>query len=569
MTESPLMDSGLVFLVFSLRDDPIACLNKAMAFLTVVASSRFPSTNNQLKTSLNPRNQATIQDGRGHGATSSGMTRQGLLNATIVKIEDLDTYDSDCDDILNAKAVLMANISNYASDVISKVPHSETYLNDMENQKTLILEEVSRLKMAEKDKDPEAIKRKFSNKPIDYVKLNKIYEDFGKHFVGQQELSGDEAVWYHMLNPSTKSFVELPVKIEVPKELPKTTPNARTEGEWGFKHTKAVFNNEIISFLKSLKDIFNVFDRDLLNEIMKVQTVFDQMDAVVQQSSVGKQRLEIPKIELLLEIDRLLQQIMSQDIILTTMIPMSLISGSVNVEGKQNDSCDKCFNLEAELLKLQNAHNDLLKRCSQLKNINFFENNDLKAELQDKDTTIFEQAKVKQLLDNVLDFSCKHAQRIHELLVYVQDTCPNAIKPSAEKVAVTPKNNVKKVRFSEHLISSSNIKQVESSKTSDSNTHVLSPTELKCSTTNCGSKPLGNKKNNRISQTPGRNMKNKVEAQPRNVNSLNRVVEPIHNVDVKHSLLKANSEPICATCKKSTFDGVHDMCLLDFVTKYE
>nr|GEZ06437.1 hypothetical protein [Tanacetum cinerariifolium] len=34
--------------------------------------------------------------------------------------EDLDTYDSDCDDILNAKAVLMANIFNYGSDVISK-----------------------------------------------------------------------------------------------------------------------------------------------------------------------------------------------------------------------------------------------------------------------------------------------------------------------------------------------------------------------------------------------------------------------------------------------------------------
>ncbi|GJT57776.1 hypothetical protein Tco_0992830 [Tanacetum coccineum] len=31
-------------------------------------------------------------------------------------------------------AVLMANISNYGSDVISEVPHSETYPNDMENQ---------------------------------------------------------------------------------------------------------------------------------------------------------------------------------------------------------------------------------------------------------------------------------------------------------------------------------------------------------------------------------------------------------------------------------------------------
>nr|GFB99980.1 hypothetical protein [Tanacetum cinerariifolium] len=46
------------------RDDLIACLNMAMAFLTAVASLRFPSTNNQLRTSSTSRNQATIQDGR-------------------------------------------------------------------------------------------------------------------------------------------------------------------------------------------------------------------------------------------------------------------------------------------------------------------------------------------------------------------------------------------------------------------------------------------------------------------------------------------------------------------------
>ncbi|GJR73655.1 hypothetical protein Tco_0086020 [Tanacetum coccineum] len=58
---------------------------------------------------------------------------------------------------------------------------------------------------------------------------------------------------------------------------------------------------------------------------------------------------------------------------------------------------------------------------------------------------IVEQAKAKQPLDKELDFACKHAQRIQELLVYVQDTCPNAIKLSAKKVVVTPKNNVKKI----------------------------------------------------------------------------------------------------------------------------
>ncbi|GKG01118.1 hypothetical protein Tco_0305823, partial [Tanacetum coccineum] len=50
------------------------------------------------------------------------------------KTEDLDAYDSDCDDVSNANAVLMANLSNYGTDVISEVPHFEPYHTDMDNQ---------------------------------------------------------------------------------------------------------------------------------------------------------------------------------------------------------------------------------------------------------------------------------------------------------------------------------------------------------------------------------------------------------------------------------------------------
>ncbi|GJR62871.1 hypothetical protein Tco_1505033 [Tanacetum coccineum] len=180
---------------------------------------------------------------------------------------------------------------------------------------------------------------------------------------------------------------------------------------------------------------------------------------------------------------------------------------------------------------------------------------------------IVELAKAKQPLDSELDFACKYATRIQELLVYVQDTCPNAITPSSKKIAVTPMNNVKKVRFAEPITSSSKTQQVESSKTSDSNTPVLSSTGVKCSTSNCGSKPPGNKKNDRILQKPSRNKKNNVEAQPRKVNKLNRVAKPVCDVDVKHSLSNANSEILCASCNKSMFDAVHDKCLLDFVKK--
>ncbi|GJX78012.1 hypothetical protein Tco_0324823, partial [Tanacetum coccineum] len=215
-------------------------------------------------------------------------------------------------------------------------------------------------------------------------------------------------------------------------------------------------------------------------------------------------------------------------------------------------------------------------------NLKSVDNEDLKAQIQDKNRCllgyckigkftqeqanilweIVEQAKAKQPLDSELDFACKYAIRIQELLVYAQDTCPNAIIPSAKKVTVKPMNNVKKVRFDEPLTSSSNIKQVESSNTSNSNTPVLSSTGVKCSTSNCGSKAPGNKKNDRISQTPSRNKKKKVEAQPRKVN---HVVKPVCDVDVKHSLSNANSEILCDTCNKSMFDSVHDKCLLDLV----
>ncbi|GJY05354.1 retrovirus-related pol polyprotein from transposon TNT 1-94 [Tanacetum coccineum] len=160
--------------------------------------------------------------------------------------------------------------------------------------------------------------------------------------------------------------------------------------------------------------------------------VFDQMDAAVQQSLVDKQCLEIAKKELLLENDRLLQQIMSQGVLLTVMNYMSLIDESVHIERKRNESCDKCFNLDAELLKSQNAHKDLLKRYPQLEKhcislelsiqlnqeifqkdescnnqnaleiLEFFEKNDLKAQLQYKDTTI---CKLKEIIKSIREKS--------------------------------------------------------------------------------------------------------------------------------------------------------------------
>nr|GFC94621.1 hypothetical protein [Tanacetum cinerariifolium] len=57
-------EAGLVVPVFQKRDDPIDAINHMMSFLTSVVASRYPAINNQLRTSSNPRQQATINNGR-------------------------------------------------------------------------------------------------------------------------------------------------------------------------------------------------------------------------------------------------------------------------------------------------------------------------------------------------------------------------------------------------------------------------------------------------------------------------------------------------------------------------
>ncbi|GJY12373.1 reverse transcriptase domain-containing protein [Tanacetum coccineum] len=217
MTESLIIDSGFAVLVFSLEDDLIAYLNKAMDFLIAVASSKL-EPNNQLRTSFNPRNQATIQDGRvtvqqvqgrqwqnyfsttyksnatnlrgnttsrqervvkcyncqGEGHMARQCTQPKLPwnaawykeKAMFVEAQEAGQilneeqlaflvdpgipasqaqivipYNADCDDLLTAQAVLMANISNYGSNFISEIPNSETYLNDIDNQSVHTLQD--------------------------------------------------------------------------------------------------------------------------------------------------------------------------------------------------------------------------------------------------------------------------------------------------------------------------------------------------------------------------------------------------------------------------------------------
>ncbi|GJU32231.1 retrovirus-related pol polyprotein from transposon TNT 1-94 [Tanacetum coccineum] len=407
MTEFPQMDSDLAVPVFSQGDDPITYLNKAMALLTAVASSMFPSTNNQLSTSSNPRNQATIQDGRitvqqvqgrqgqsyvgtgykGHmarqytqpkrprnaawfkkkamlaeahesgqvldkeqltfladlGIPNGQAAQTTILNNAAFQIGDLDSYDSDCDDVSNAKVVLMANLSNYGSDVISEGSHSKPYHNDMDNQK----------------------------------------------------LSTEQAFWLQTSNPNTEQSDISPGRIEAHSELPKAslvntslkkikfhlsnfdtvvkkqiTPDAITEGEWGLEHTKAIFLKEIIPFLKTLKDTFNVFYRDLLNENVLL-SVMNSTTLIGESVNLEMQRKYFKN-------NDLKTQLQAKD---TIICKLKEHIKSIRENDKEEKVKQDMDEIETINIKLGHKHSDSLILQLNSKSV---ENADLKAQFQDK-----------------------------------------------------------------------------------------------------------------------------------------------------------------------------------------
>ncbi|GJT77933.1 hypothetical protein Tco_1044658 [Tanacetum coccineum] len=159
-----------------------------MSFLTAVVTSRYPTTNNQLRILSNPRQQATINDGRvtlqpiqgrqtsfAAGTTrtytprasgsNSGKQRtvisqvsgqilheeelafladlviaEGQATQTVIthnaayQADDLDANYSDCDELNTAKVALMANLSHYGSDALAEVHNPDNVDNNMIHQ---------------------------------------------------------------------------------------------------------------------------------------------------------------------------------------------------------------------------------------------------------------------------------------------------------------------------------------------------------------------------------------------------------------------------------------------------
>nr|GEX32916.1 hypothetical protein [Tanacetum cinerariifolium] len=328
------------------------------------------------------------------GMAETQSTQYVVTNNAAYQADDLDAYDSDCDEINSAKIAIMVNLSLYGYDNLAKVhnldivpnnvidqhvqskdidnlkhplfehlkekesleqmvtllkkdfqkeesqnidrelaleKHLEPKLYDgsviqktnsiviRDSEETLMLEDESRSKMLQKQKDPMMSEKKVNTKPLDYAALNQLSQDFETRFVPQTELSAEQAFWsqnsgnFKEPNLSTSTTI-----VEVPKELSKvsmvnsslkklkfhlasfnmvvkerTTATTITEGTWGFEHTKACFRDEIIPFVKALKELFNSFDQFFIDELIEVQNVFKQMEQAIEQIVLRKRNFKI------------------------------------------------------------------------------------------------------------------------------------------------------------------------------------------------------------------------------------------------------------------------------------
>ncbi|GKD12087.1 hypothetical protein Tco_1196494, partial [Tanacetum coccineum] len=96
-------------------DDLIENLTKTVALLSQSYKTHLPQTNNQLKTSSNIRNQATVQNGRvvvQNVQDEPPIQDLALSMDQVFQADQCDAFKSDVDEAPTAQTMFMANLSS-------------------------------------------------------------------------------------------------------------------------------------------------------------------------------------------------------------------------------------------------------------------------------------------------------------------------------------------------------------------------------------------------------------------------------------------------------------------------
>ncbi|GJS66099.1 hypothetical protein Tco_0680663 [Tanacetum coccineum] len=296
----------------------------------------------------------------------------------------------------------------------------------------------------------------------------------------------------------------------------RTTATAITKGSWGFKHTKACFRDEIIPFIKALKDLFNTFDQYLIDDLSEVQNVFHQMEQAVEQhrlesktdSSVSNQ--SAPNFDQYIKLNELKAQSQEKDTVIKKLKErIKSLSGNVNEDKVKKDIEE----IETINIKLDQREKDLVilalkNELRKLKGKDFSDNVVTKHPIALEMLIINVEPIAPRLLINKTAHSdyLRHTQEQAVILreIVEQGKLQNPLNNSLDSaLVVTLKNKDKRVRFTEPVTSSGNTnKKIASSSNLVSNKLMLSSIGVKPSTSASRSQPSGNTKKDKIRRTP-------------------------------------------------------------------
>nr|GEX12225.1 retrotransposon protein, putative, unclassified [Tanacetum cinerariifolium] len=498
------------------------------------------------------------------GIAKTSSTQYVVTNNVAYQADDLDAYDSDCNELSSAKIALMANFSHYGSDNLAE---------DSKNVNDFLSAELERYK----DQD-HSIRQALGFQNLCYLKRAqqlkpKLYDGsviqkndaIVIHDSGETLMLEDESLQSKEPNLSSSTTM-----VEVPKELPKVSM--------------------VNSSLKKLKfhlasfdmELFNSFDQFLIDELTKVQNVFNQMERAVEQTCVEKNKFQDRMKNVLKYNERLLEQAISVDIvnivvhdhvnsafIMKLKERLNYLSGNVKEEKIKRELEEiETINIELDhgVTKLVAENEHLKQTYKQL----YDSIKSLRVQSKEQYDDLTKQVNIKSAENSDLNTACKYTKRIQELLIILQQTCHCITDLGTKLIVVTPKNNDKKIRFTEHIPSSGNTPVKTTSSTNVvSNTHVLSSTGVNLISSASGSQPQGNTKKDRIQETPSKAKKNKLEDHHRTVRpSLNKkksVVDTRSISSVTNSKSNVNSDLKCATCNVCLFSDNHDSCVLVYI----
>nr|GEV97230.1 hypothetical protein [Tanacetum cinerariifolium] len=198
------------------------------------------------------------------GIAEGQATETVITHNAAYQADDLDANNSDCDELNTTKVALMANLSYYGSDALTKKAQQlEPNLYDgnviknacaiviYDSEETLMLAKEIRSKMILKQPDRMVLEKKVKTTPVDYAVLNQLSQDFEKSFFPQTNLSAEQAFWsLNSMNSSNPNLSKRPTIVEVPKELPKVSMEqgliiAALKDELRELKGKAIANNTV------------------------------------------------------------------------------------------------------------------------------------------------------------------------------------------------------------------------------------------------------------------------------------------------------------------------------------